>query len=739
MAVPLGWEIILSYASIALTLLATVMVTIELMGIMRLQLAHGDYSSAASQALFIWIVAFLVYGALVYQFTRCMYLRRRGQHRPASRQDLESLYDGQAPMLTILVPSYKEDARVVMLTIISAALQDYPNRRVVLLIDDPPNPANATDAAQLQAARELPDQIRRLLAEPAQQLRDARDAYLARCKRSSVDTAQELAKLAALYDGAANWFTIQAQNFPVSTHVDRFFLEKLFLSQRNRLAGRALALRQLSESRHYASDSCAKRQLLREYNRLALLFSVEITSFERKRYTNLSHEPNKAMNLNSYIGLLGKYFKERRADGALYLETVSEEQADFHVPDADYLITLDADSLLAADYTLRLVYFAEQPGNERIAVAQTPYSAFHGAPGVVERIAGATTDIQYIIHQGFSGYNATYWVGANALLRMSALRDIAVVDQERGFSVTRFIQDRTVIEDTESSIDLVRRGWRLYNYPERLAYSATPPDFGSLIIQRRRWANGGLLILPKLLHYLSGGSATRAKLAEGLMRIHYLVSITAVNVGLMVMLAVPLEVSIRSLWLPLTALPYFLLYARDLRLVGYQTTDMFRVYALNLLLIPVNLAGVAKSLQQAWTKKKSPFGRTPKVRDRTAAPTCYIVAEFTLVAHWQLSAVFDTLSGYWFHAFFATVNACILLYAILIFIGLEESKEDLWLGILRRLRAVADKRSALVTVLGIRKPTTIEAPTMFKVGASSSLKSSIAALLARGSEGIGST
>ena len=36
------------------------------------------------------------------------------------------------------------------------------------------------------------------------------------------------------------------------------------------------------------------------------------------------------------------------------------------------------------------------------------------------------------------------------------------------------------------------------NYPERLSYSATPPDFGSLVVQRRRWANGGLLILPKL-------------------------------------------------------------------------------------------------------------------------------------------------------------------------------------------------------------------------------------------------
>ena len=49
-----------------------------------------------------------------------------------------------------------------------------------------------------------------------------------------------------------------------------------------------------------------------------------------------------------------------------------------------------------------------------------------------------------------------------------------------------FITARTVIEDTGSTVDLVARGWRVHNHPERLAYSATPPDFGSLIVQRRR-------------------------------------------------------------------------------------------------------------------------------------------------------------------------------------------------------------------------------------------------------------
>ena len=59
------------------------------------------------------------------------------------------------------------------------------------------------------------------------------------------------------------------------------------------------------------------------------------------------------------------------------------------------------------------------------------------------------------------------------MLRLAALKDICQTTTERGHPVQVFIQDRTVIEDTGSTIDLVRKGWFLHNHPERLAYSAT--------------------------------------------------------------------------------------------------------------------------------------------------------------------------------------------------------------------------------------------------------------------------
>src|SRR5437762_4320534 len=200
------------------------------------------------------------------------------------------------------------------------------------------------------------------------------------------------------------------------------------------------------------------------------------------------------------------FFSSRRR----HTRYIGDWSSDVCSSDLDFVLMVDADSLISPDYSLRLSYVLAQPGSERIAVVQTPYSAFPHAPGALERIAGATTDIQYFIHQGFTSYGATFWVGANALVRKAALDDIAESDTERGHPIRRYIQDHTVIEDTESTVDLISRGWKLYNYPERLAFSATPPDFGSLLIQRRRWANGGLLILPKLIRYLASRASWAA-------------------------------------------------------------------------------------------------------------------------------------------------------------------------------------------------------------------------------------
>ena len=666
-------EILLTRALIGMTLVASVLLAGDVFGILLERLRSGNTWGAFEQSTFVGIVSVLIYGILIYLFARLGHLRRRESHQPTARAELETVFDTQAPALAILVPSYREEIHVVRQTLLSAALQEYPNRRVVLLIDDPIRPSDSKAAAALASARRLPTELNALFEKPARRFTEAMTSFIERERSTQLDLREETQQLAELHAEAAAWLEEQAVQHSGTDHTDRLFVELVLRGPARAHLAASIAFEEAASQDALPSGA----QLRRGHQRLASLFRVEITSFERKRYVNLSHEPNKAMNLNTYIGLLGGSHRVvSRADG-LHLERCGYEEAHFNVPGAEYLITLDADSLLAPDYALRLGHIMTRPGNERVAVVQTPYSAIPGAPSMLERVAGATTDIQYIVHQGFTRHHATYWVGANAMLRRAALEDIRTIEQERGFEVVRFIQDRTVIEDTESSIDLIERGWTLYNYPERLAYSATPPDFGALLIQRRRWANGGLLILPKLARYIVRRPWRPRELAEALMRVHYLVSIAGVNLGLLFLLAYPFEVPAHQIWIPLASLPYYFLYSRDLVQAGYRSADLLRVYALNLLLLPVNLAGVFSSLQQAVTGKRVAFGRTPKVECRTAAAPFYVISQYALLALLAVNLGLDLWSERFVHAAFIVFNGGMLVYAVVRLMGVRESLEDL--------------------------------------------------------------
>jgi cellulose synthase (UDP-forming) len=668
-------ELDLTWISILVTLGTTGLALFQLVRIYLVNFESYRWIFRVTQPLLWLIIIFYVYGGLVYQITRLGYLWRGIRHHPATLDELDQFRQGRVPALTILVPSYKEEGRVVFNTLMSVALQDYPNKRVVLLIDDPPNPKSRDDVLKLNAARQLPKQISALLDVPSRRFSAEMAHFNQRRGSWHFNPRRETAQLASLYAEAADWFAHQAQTHPRVDHADALYIDQVLEWHRERLREVAEQLAGSLEERYLTISA---GELFQRYQQLVSLFNVEVTSFERKRFENLSHEANKAMNLNSYIGLVGRSYQEQRVGEHLHLVEVNPWVADFIVPDADYLITLDADSLVTPDYAIRLIHFMEQSENRRVAVAQTPYNSIPNPNEAIERIAGATTDIQYIIHQGFTKFNATYWVGANALLRKSALLDIAVNDMVRGFPIKRFIQDRTVIEDTESSIDLVARGWQLYNYPERLSFSATPPDFGSLIIQRRRWANGGLIILPKMRQLLRGQTFSFSLVAQSFMRVHYLISITAVNLGLLFWLLIPAMDSLQTLWLPISALPYFLMYTRDLRWLGYRRRDMLSVYALNLMLIPVNLAGVYKSIVQLVSKRKIPFGRTPKVQSRTAAAPGFILAEYGLFLYWFALGMVDGFLGRWLNGAFGLMNASFMLYAILRFIGLRESIQDLF-------------------------------------------------------------
>lgn len=629
---------------------------------------------------YLFVVSVLTFSALMYLIARQGAFQRFSKHIRVPRSVLDKHFTDNQSGITVLIPSYNEEPQVIRKTLLSAALQEYPDIRVVLLLDDNPYPTNGARSARLDATRTLTSEITSLLSEPSARFTSALAHFEEDIDAKKLLSAKTVLTLAAQYEWAAKWLYSVADNETIEDHVDVFFADQVLreLAKDLNLIADALTMSAKSE------EKLSKDRVRQLYRRLVWIFNAEVEVFERKKYISLSHEANKAMNLNAYIGLMGGMYREEETpDGAILSLVKKKRSGNILIPDSEFILTLDADSILLRDYCLRLVYFLQQPDNARVAVTQTPYSSFRGAYSRIERLSGATTDIQHLVHQGMSQYGATFWVGANAVIRKCALEDIVVKEWIGGFEVKRYIQDRTVIEDTESSIDLALHGWKLINYPERLSYSATPPDFGSLIIQRSRWANGGLLILPKLWSQIRERKSRNELISrtEMLLRINYMASITWSTFGLMFLLAYPYDGRLLSPLVLLAALPYFIAMASDLKYCGYNYSDIFRIYGFNLILLPVNLAGVLKSLEQALTGKKIPFARTPKVKNRTSASLLFVITPVLIVGFSIFTIWRNVQGGNWANASFAGFNAFVSLWAIVAYIGVGGLFMDIWLGL----------------------------------------------------------
>lgn len=647
-------------ACVALWLLymTTVVVTLSRGG------ALVDVWHLLGTLVFVVSVTALTFSASMYLLARVGALPRLAAHRRARRADIDERFDRDDLRILALLPSYGENPAYVRMAMWSVALQEVPHLRAVLLLDDPPSD-DPEIIDRLARTRAIIDEIRLELSGPSEIARNALAAT------ESMADANARRTVATAYGTTARWIRERAALEPRDGHVEEFFAERVLEALADELAAVAVALEEADREGDEAVTAARVRSLAR---RLVRILSAEVDVFERKRFTDLSHEATKAANLNAYLALVGGTHRLHDLDG---VERVVE------VPACDAVITLDADSMLLPEYAARLVHELERPGNERVGIVQTPYSSYRGRRSRIERLAGATTDLQHLVHQGLTAFGATFWVGANAVIRWTLLDDLRTVDTVDGKEVVRFIRGRTVIEDTESSIDVILRGWNLVNYPERLSYSATPPDFGTLVVQRRRWANGGLLVLPSLWRTAAARRAGQhpLRLSGILLRFNYLGSIAWVTAGLLVLLTVvPLNGELVSVVLIMIALPYFIEMAHDLRVLGYRRRDIVGVYGLNLLLLAVNLAGTVGSIAQAFTGHRLAFARTPKRGDRTPAGALLVLAPIVVAVASVIVAVRAFSEQSWIAGGFALFTALCVAGAIIRLIGVGNALADVWNG-----------------------------------------------------------
>lgn len=617
----------------------------------------------ACTVLFHACVLLLLLGNFNYLLARFGYYRRLATFAEPSRDSIEAIYDLPSEDLVILVPSFKEEIATLRMTLLSAALMEHPKRQVTLLIDDPHQPSGPADSANLAMARQLPDKLRAELEAIDAPLRMAFAGFNERLDAGLFDACAESKTVAALYERAAEWLEAAA-NQEMARHRQGQSETPIHFFCRLTL------LEPAAEHRRRAAQILAEphglERIVREYRRLASLFSARFTSFERKAYANFPHGNNKAMNLNAYLGLLGRDCREVCRGEDRVLEDCDREVADISVPDAAYIAVLDADSLLSPDYALKLFHVMSLPGHERLGLAQTPYSAFPGATDFLADIAGATTDIYYPIHQGLCAGGAAFWVGPNSIIRRQVLRDIQTVESERGYKFPVFIRDRTAIEDADTTIDVIGHGWVIYSYMQRLAFSATPPDFVALLTQRERWANGGLLLVPKLVRQiLLCRKPFHWALLEAFLRFTSLGAAGVTGICMAILILFSFDDSQFPNWLPLMTAPFYILVAKDLQEAGRKPSDVFRLFSLNLILLPVMLGGTALSLKQAFTGRKAKFNRTPRSGEKTKAlPTGYSVAVWSVFLYAAFWAVRNTVIGSHASAVLPTIVAFAYWYGI---------------------------------------------------------------------------
>ncbi len=82
---------------------------------------------------YLVIMTLLTFSAMSYLLARQGFLHRSQRHRRIAKSVIDDHFDSSMPTMTVLVPSYQEDTRVIRQTLLSAALQEYPYLDIKLL------------------------------------------------------------------------------------------------------------------------------------------------------------------------------------------------------------------------------------------------------------------------------------------------------------------------------------------------------------------------------------------------------------------------------------------------------------------------------------------------------------------------------------------------------------------------------------------------------------------------------
>ena len=170
------WTMALGRAAVVFTVVAWAALFFSVVNGQVIEGVAG-HASLVETVGFLTAVTMLAASATAYLFGRLGFYYRTKTGRRTARAMLDEFFAERRPSVTALIPSYQEEAGVILMTLLSTALQEYPDLRVVLLVDDPPNPRYAGPRRLLDSAEALPAEVERLLSEPRRRFDRALEAY----------------------------------------------------------------------------------------------------------------------------------------------------------------------------------------------------------------------------------------------------------------------------------------------------------------------------------------------------------------------------------------------------------------------------------------------------------------------------------------------------------------------------------------------------------------------------------
>ncbi|MBI4375038.1 MAG: glycosyltransferase [Elusimicrobia bacterium] len=144
----------------------------------------------------------------------------------------------------------------------------------------------------------------------------------------------------------------------------------------------------------------------------------------------------------------------------------------------------DVDHIPVSSFLSEVIGFFE---DDKVAVVQTPHHFANQDPLrrniSVGRQPANEQDLFYkIIINSLSLWNGAFFAGSAGVLRRRALEEVG------GF------RTETLTEDTDTSLQLLSRGYRILYHNRDLIHGLVPESLDGYVIQRARWAVGNLQI-----------------------------------------------------------------------------------------------------------------------------------------------------------------------------------------------------------------------------------------------------